>query len=194
MRSMLRLLKSVFVANVFILEPAEIHTAGALGSAIATTDDSFSTATASAYVKGNVAVAVKQLPANMIRSDAQTFFREVEPLLKCDRPHLVFDLSEVKCLDCAGVDVLLRCLQGASKRNGDLKLAAVPPELAAILEWSKAGRLFEIFENSSDAAQSFRQPRHISKCLTSDSKHSQIDGAQLWPVACEKSLEADAVL
>jgi anti-sigma B factor antagonist len=161
MRSMLRLRKSLFLPDVFSLRViVESQGERVLGSAIAATEDSFSPATTSARVKGDAAVAVKQLPANMIRSDVQSFFREVAPLLKCDRLHLVFDLSEVKCLDSAGVDILLRCLQGAGKRNGDLKLAAVPVEIAAILEWTKVGRLFEIFESSSDAVRSFDQKTH----------------------------------
>lgn len=157
MRATLRLLKSVFMAHVFSWEVAAIEGAGVPVSAIRDGDDSFSGLAASAYVKSDAGIAVKQLPANMIRSDARNFFREVEPFLRCDRPHLVFDWSEVTCIDSTGVDGLLRCLQEASKRDGDLKLAAVSAELAAILEWTKAGRLFEIFDNASDAVQSFHQ-------------------------------------
>ncbi|MFY9905398.1 MAG: STAS domain-containing protein [Terriglobales bacterium] len=160
MRSTLRLLKSVFLPDVFSLEAAAIEGASVPVSSIPATDDNFSSLSASACVSCDAAVAVKQLPVSMIQGAARNFLREVEPLLKCDRPHLVFDLSEVKCLDSAGVDTLLRCLQGASKRNGDLKLAAVSPELAAVLEWTKAGRLFETFESTTDAVQSFHQQRH----------------------------------
>ncbi|MGA7634632.1 MAG: STAS domain-containing protein, partial [Terriglobales bacterium] len=146
MRATLRLLKSVFLANAFSLEAAAIPGSSAAKSMVAATDDVFSPVAVSS-VKCAAAVAVRQLPANMIRSDAENFFREVEPLLKCDRPHLVFDLSEVKCLDSAGVDILLRCLRATSRRDGDLKLAALSPELASVLEWTKAGRMFEIFES-----------------------------------------------
>jgi hypothetical protein len=81
MRSTLRLLKSLFLADVFSSRVVVESQGGRmLGSAIAATDDNFSPATASACVKGDAAVAVKQLPANMIGSDVQSFFREVEPL------------------------------------------------------------------------------------------------------------------
>ena len=161
MRATLRLLKSVFLGNVFSLEAAAIPDSGVPGGMVAATEDSFFPAPASACIEWDAAVAVKQMPANMILGDAQTFVREVELLLNRDRPHLVLDLSEVKCLDSAGVDVLLRCLQGASNRDGDLKLAAVSPELVSTLEWTKAGRMFEIFESPSDAVQSFYQQRHL---------------------------------
>jgi anti-sigma B factor antagonist len=160
MRATLRLLKSVFLANAFSLEAAVIPGSSAAKSMVAATDDVFSPVAALSSVERAAAVAVKQLPANMIRSAAENFFREVEPLLKRDRPHLVFDWSEVKCLDSAGVDILLRCLRAASRRDGDLKLAALSPELASVLEWTKAGRMFEIFESPSDAVQSFRQKRY----------------------------------
>jgi anti-sigma B factor antagonist len=159
MGATLRLLKSVFMTNVFSLEAAAIPGSGVPGGLVAATEDIYSPAAASDCVKWSASVAVKQWPANMILRDAQSFVREVELLLTHDRPHLVFDLSQVKCLDSAGVDILLRCLRGASKRHGDLKLAAVSPELISMLEWTKTGRMFEIFESPSDAIQSFHQQR-----------------------------------
>ncbi len=41
------------------------------------------------------------------------------------------------------------------KRNGDIKLAALPPAAAAILELTKVRNLFELFENAADAVDSF---------------------------------------
>jgi anti-sigma B factor antagonist len=157
MRAALRLLKSVFPTNAFSLEAGTIQGAGMAMSAMPAADESFAPLAAWACHKCDAPVTVKQLPANMVRRGAQDFFREVEPFLKSDRAHLVFDLSEVACLDSAGVDALLRCLQEASSRDGDLKLAGVSAELGAILEWTKAGRLFEVFESASDAVHSFHQ-------------------------------------
>jgi anti-anti-sigma factor len=85
------------------------------------------------------------------------FFREVEPFLQADRPRVVLDCSKVRHLDSGGIYVLLRCLEEAMKRNGDVKLAAIPPGAAAILEHTRAGRLFEAFDNTADAVNSFHQ-------------------------------------
>ena len=103
------------------------------------------------------AVVVRQLPESMSLNHAQQLFREVAPLLEGDRPHLVFDCSEVRQLDSAGIEVLLRCIEEALKRNGDVKLAAVPAPVAVVLELTKVDRLFEIFENPSDAVESFHR-------------------------------------
>ena len=42
-----------------------------------------------------------------------------------------------------------------TKQNGDLKLAAIPPASAVILELTRVDRLFEIFATVSEAVDSF---------------------------------------
>ena len=79
----------------------------------------------------------------------------MQPFLTTDRPQLVFDLSQVRQLDAAGVEMLLRCMSEAHKRDGDLKLAALSPQTAVVLELTRAERLFEIYETSTDAVRSF---------------------------------------
>src|SRR5580704_340534 len=102
-------------------------------------------------------VVVLELPEKLILGRAHLFFQEVQEFLKIDRPRLVFDFSEVTQVDSAGVEVLLNCMEEAMKRNGDLKLAAIPPGPAVVLELTQVDRLFEVFDNVSDAAESFHQ-------------------------------------
>lgn len=100
-------------------------------------------------------ILVVQLPERLNLAGSQEFLREAGSFLKADRPWLVFDFSEVRQMDSAGVDMLQHCLETVIKRDGDLKLAGVSPECAVILELMRADRLFEIFETSSDAVESF---------------------------------------
>jgi len=100
-------------------------------------------------------VIVKRLPNHFNLREAKRFLREVMPILRIDRPQVVFDLSQVRQIDSAGVDVLLRCMAEAMKRDGDVKLAAVSPQAAAVLELTRTERLFEIYYTSTDAARSF---------------------------------------
>ena len=51
--------------------------------------------------------------------------------------------------------MLLHCMEQAMKRDGDLKLAAVSPQAAVILELMRVDRLFETFETAAEAVQSF---------------------------------------
>jgi anti-anti-sigma factor len=86
---------------------------------------------------------------------SRKFVREVEPLLATDRPQIVLDLALVRQIDAAGVDMLLHCMAQAMKRDGDVKLASLSPQAAAVLEMTRTDRLFEIYESSTDAARSF---------------------------------------
>jgi anti-sigma B factor antagonist len=100
-------------------------------------------------------VVVKRMPERMDLPNSRRFLSEVQPLLNADRPQIVFDLSSVRRLDAAGVETLLRCMNLAMRHDGDVKLAALSPKSAVVLELTRAERLFEIYESSTDAARSF---------------------------------------
>ncbi len=100
-------------------------------------------------------VVVKRMPERLNARTAREFLRDVQPFLVADRPQLVFDLSQVVRLDTSGVEMLLRCMSEAHKRDGDVKLASLSPQASVVLELTRTERLFEIYENSTEAARSF---------------------------------------
>jgi anti-sigma B factor antagonist len=100
-------------------------------------------------------VIVKRIPERFNLRQARKFQQEVRAFLQSDRPQLVFDLSQVRQIDAAGVDMLLNCMSEAMRRDGDLKLAALSPQAAIILELTRTDRLFEIYDNSTDAVRSY---------------------------------------
>jgi anti-sigma B factor antagonist len=100
-------------------------------------------------------VVVKRMPEKMNLKQARSFLKEVEPFLVSDRPQLVFDMSQVRHIDAGGIDVLLQCVREVVKHDGDLKLASVSPQASVVLELTRTGRLFEIYENSTHAVKSF---------------------------------------
>ena len=98
---------------------------------------------------------VMELPEQLNHVEVKPFLAELKPFLESDRPRLVLDCSLVRNIDSAGVEMLLHCMEQAMKRDGDLKLSAVSPEAAVILELMRVDRLFETFETSAAAVQSF---------------------------------------
>jgi len=100
-------------------------------------------------------VVVKRMPERINARTAREFFRDVQPFLHTDRPQLVFDLSQVRQLDASGVEMLLRCMSEAHKRDGDLKLAALSDHACVVLELTRTERLFEVYQSSTDAVRSF---------------------------------------
>jgi anti-sigma B factor antagonist len=100
-------------------------------------------------------VVVKRIPEWLNAKQARLFVRDMDAIINSDRPQLVFDCSQVRQLDAAGVDMLLHCLARAIKHDGDIKLAAVSPQIQVILEMTRTDRLFEIYDSASDAVLSF---------------------------------------
>ena len=104
------------------------------------------------------AVKVRRLPAELDRNEERTFLRGIAECLSGRRPALVLDCGSVRGLGKQGLRVILGCLEEAMKRNGDVRLAAVPQEARAVLEESGVSRLFRIYETSAEAIASFQQP------------------------------------
>jgi anti-anti-sigma factor len=102
-------------------------------------------------------VIVKRLPERVVLGEVEQIFRELKPLVHSERPILVLDFSDVQQIDSSGIELLLRSLEEVIKRNGDLKLAAIPPAAAVVLELTGVDRFFEIYENTSEAVDSFYQ-------------------------------------
>jgi anti-anti-sigma regulatory factor len=80
-------------------------------------------------------------------------------------------------LDQSAIQLLLSCLEEAIKRNGDVKLAAVPHGARSTLKLTGVDRLFEIFDTNAEAVNSFRRPS-IEKALQ-----------ELEPVGSQQSSE-----
>jgi anti-anti-sigma factor len=100
-------------------------------------------------------VVVMQVPEVLNAREVQSFMQEMEPLLESNRPRVVFDCSQVRSMESAGVEMLLVCLEEVLKRDGDLKLAALSPEADVILELMRVARVFETFQTCEEAVRSF---------------------------------------
>ena len=102
-------------------------------------------------------VTVMQLPEQSGAKERRSFFRQVERRLNMERPYLVLDCSNAVEMDNATVHLLLCCLEEAMKRNGDVKLAGVPFMTGVVPGLTGTNGLFEIFDTTADAINSFHQ-------------------------------------
>jgi anti-sigma B factor antagonist len=100
-------------------------------------------------------VVVKRIPNHLNGRQARAFMSEMDKIINSDRPQLVFDCSQVMQIDAAGVEMLLQCLSRAIRHDGDLKLAAVSPQMDVVLRMTRTDRLFEIYDTATDAVLSF---------------------------------------
>ena len=117
-------------------------------------------------------VTVTQLPDTMDMNKGRLFFNELESRMNIDRPCVVLECSKVRDMDRFAIHMLLCCLEEAMKRDGDVKLASVPPSARQTLELTRVDRLFEIYDTETEAVNSFFRP-HLERSLYSGSQDSE---------------------
>ncbi len=103
-------------------------------------------------------VTAMQLPELTNSNQVGAFWREFSDSAQVSRPRIVIDCSKLPCMDQAVLLFLLSCLEEAMKRNGEVRLAAVPADAKAVLESTGAARLFKTFATVVEAIDSFRRP------------------------------------
>lgn len=131
-------------------------------------------------------VSVLQFPEEISGNGDRAFLREVKGCMNVDRPQVVLDLSQAPKLDKPRVHLLLCCLEEAIKRNGDVKLAGVSTDGAGFAELAAINRLFEIFDTSAEAVNSFHQlPSHAAPGAPEPCATAHPEG----PAASSKPLE-----
>ena len=102
---------------------------------------------------------VIKLPEYVSAKEARSFMRTLQPELRRDRPRVVVDMSAVKDMDTAALDMLLECMSQVARRDGAVKLAGISPEAATVLELTRMDQIFEMFPTVSEAASSFKVTR-----------------------------------
>jgi anti-anti-sigma regulatory factor len=100
-------------------------------------------------------VTVLQLPEHLTAESEWNFLREVERHMSASRPFLVLDCSNIARLTKPMVYLLLRCLEEAIKRNGDVKLAGISLAGDSANGFGSANRIFEVFGTAEEAINSF---------------------------------------
>lgn len=102
-------------------------------------------------------VAVKHLPEVLNVQQKLTFLHEIAGIMNTNRPRLVLDCSRLRECNTSTIHLILHCLEEAMKRNGDVKLAAIPAHAGVMLVSTGVARLFETFDTTEEAVSSFHQ-------------------------------------
>ena len=102
-------------------------------------------------------VTVRLVPEALSAKQRRNFLRDMQDSMTAERPRIVLDCSNLRELDNSAAYLLLCCLEEAMKRNGDIKLAALPAGARAILKFNRIANLFDIYDTTTDAIDSFHQ-------------------------------------
>ncbi len=76
-------------------------------------------------------------------------------LINKNRKKLVLDLKETRCVELAGVGILIDRLMKIRAAKGDIKVFNMRPEVARALEIIGVNRLIESYHTEEEAIRSF---------------------------------------
>lgn len=106
--------------------------------------------------------------------EQRAFLKSIESQMQASRPRIVLDCSRVRKFDKPFVHLLLCCLEEAMKRNGDVRLAGIPPEARTILDENGATSLFELFGSTEEARNSYAAAGQNELRHAAEPRHSQV--------------------
>ena len=68
---------------------------------------------------------------------------------------LLINLSDVPYMDSAGLGVLVSGLKNTNRKNGDLRVYGLQPDVKNIFELTRLNKVFQIFDSEETALESF---------------------------------------
>src|SRR5947208_1072646 len=85
-----------------------------------------------------------------------------------ERAHsrLVFDMSQVEFVDSSTIGALVGLLRRVRAAGGDVKLAALHPDIEMIFELTRLQRVFRILPSVAEAVQDFETPPRLVSLQT----------------------------
>jgi anti-sigma B factor antagonist len=94
-------------------------------------------------------------------NNAQDFKSSVSKFLVPEAA-LVFDLSSLEFVDSTGLGTLISCLRQVNAAGGSIKLCGLTKPVRALFELVRMHRVFEIFNDAEEAANSYSKSRTTS--------------------------------
>jgi len=79
----------------------------------------------------------------------------VQEILNKGSARLIIDLDGIELLDSSGLGALVACLRRGKEQDGEIKLAGLRPEVRSIFEITRVSRVFDIYEDVSEALAAF---------------------------------------
>jgi anti-sigma B factor antagonist len=84
--------------------------------------------------------------------------RQRVSVVEREHSRLVFDMSQVEFVDSSIIGALVGLLRRARTAGGDVKLAALHPDVEMIFELTRLQRVFRILPSVEEAVQDFATP------------------------------------
>jgi len=102
-------------------------------------------------------VAIVDCSGRIVLGEETRHMREYVKKLLSDSGELVLNLARVTYLDSAGVGMLASLYTSACAAGGQIKLAGLGSRIKDVLQITRLGTIFEVFDTAESAAASFNQ-------------------------------------
>ncbi len=100
---------------------------------------------------------IVKLPGSFTLHDMAGVSTSLKSALSVESPCVVLDFSDVHEMDTAAMDLLLNCASELIRRDGTLKIAALSPQAATLLELTGMNRILDGMPGSSETAPAFQE-------------------------------------
>lgn len=87
---------------------------------------------------------------------------------------VVLQLDNVEFVDSSGLGALMRLMQSARAKHGDLKLCGVPPKIRKVLEMTHLLPQFETYDSIEEAITAAYLGSRYSRCKAGDARARMI--------------------
>lgn len=109
-------------------------------------------------------IALFDLKGRITMGDEVSNFRDaVEGVAAQSEPRLILNMREVEYVDSTGLGALVMCSTRLKKSNGAAKLVHVNRRNIELIVMTKIDTIFEVFDDETDAVNSFFPGREIRK-------------------------------
>jgi anti-sigma B factor antagonist len=104
---------------------------------------------------GNVAI-VDRIGKIVLGEETASMRQYVKELLH-SAPHVVLNLARVSYMDSSGVGTIVSLYTSARAAGGNIKLSGLGARVKDVLQITKLGTIFEVFDTAENAAASFNE-------------------------------------
>jgi len=102
-------------------------------------------------------VAIVDCSGRIVLGQETASMRQYVKVLLSRSPHVVLNLAEVNFVDSSGVGTLVSLYTSARGTGGNIKLAGLGTRVRDVLQITKLGTVFEVFDAAENAAASFNE-------------------------------------
>lgn len=96
-------------------------------------------------------VGLVRFSGRFLAQDVPSARQKLREIIDRGNTRLILDLSELELMDSAALAVLISAYKAASIRDGTVVLLRPTPMVRRLIELTRLGEVFEVFEEERDA-------------------------------------------